>query len=114
MLFSIFTSKWDLLCEHYIENPDFFVANPIYFTRSQASVKQIWNCFAHGIRLEDHDNFYNNSLKDWKRTYDSNIITLETRIKNFDKSVSNLKEGEIEFSETSKKILTATVGNYIK
>ena len=74
-----------------------------------------WKSFAYGIRIDKHHPYYNKKTEYWKQMFSDDIIRLKRDLRRFDR-LSNPKSSlnNYEFSEISKKILSSTVGNYIK
>lgn len=105
-LFLIYTADLNRIFEYSDDNLS-------YLKRTLDTTKRVWKTFAYGIRINHHDKYYDSRVESWKRIFFNDLNKLKTIINRFDNfTMKEIPIEEIEFSDTSKKILSSTVGNY--
>lgn len=105
-LFLIFSTDLNRVLENYSTNLS-------YLETTLNNTIRVWTTFAYGIRIDHHDKYYDNKIKTWERMFNKDLNRLRTIVNRFDNSTRiEYPVDELEFSNTSKRILSATVGNY--
>ncbi len=74
----------------------------------------IWNVFSYGIRIEEHDEFYNQYEESWNDKYSEEITKLEKNINLFSNSVFKLTQNNIKFNSELDKELQSLNTKHLK
>lgn len=86
----------------------------IYHKELKNEAELTWKTFGYGVGVKHHHPHYESKLSAWDRRYKDQLKNLNSEIKSFSRLVrQNLKPKEIKFSDTSKRILSSTVGTYL-
>jgi hypothetical protein len=109
--------KYEDLFSKFLTNIDKLNRNELwlsYFTEIKQEAQSVWNTFGNGVRVKHHDNYYNSSELDWDKHFKSELNLLDLSINRLSKIArkSSRKE-KVKFSETSKRILSSTLGTYL-
>lgn len=108
-LFSNFLTSWDRIYQN--DMADF------YFPNIENNVETVWYTFAYGLRVKKHDKFsiYENQVIKWDIKFQKELINLRSDLKQFRRIARKSSNGnKVEFSDTSKKILSSTLGTYVR
>jgi hypothetical protein len=109
--FSRFLSVFETIYENEPDN------EVLFFKTYELADEIIWNTFSGGVRIlqEGHDDYYEDKLDNWKYDFQNSLSNMKIKIKDF--SYNDFKftsDDNYELSETSRKLLNATIGSYIK
>lgn len=79
---------------------------------------ETWNTFGYGVRVKKHEPHpdYENrkKLDNWDHIYKGHLEEFDSNVKKFSKFArENSRARKVDFSETSKKILSSTLGTYL-
>jgi len=74
----------------------------------------IWNVFSYGIRIEEHDEFYNQYERSWKDKYFEEINKLEEKVNLFADLIFKSIQNKTKFNPELDKQLQSLNTKYLK
>lgn len=115
--FESYYSRFDDIFSRFITNLDLLNRNNVGKYCSKPlfdSAKETWFTFGYGLRVKHHSTYYDDEklLEEWNNEFQSNLNNLYIRINTLSEMARNSSK-KPEFSESSKKILSSTVGTYL-
>lgn len=115
--FESYYLRFDDIFSRFITNLDLLTRNNVGKYCSKAlfdGANETWFTFGYGLRVKHHSIYYNDEklLEEWDNEFKSNLNSLYIRINTLSEMARNSSKRP-EFSESSKKILSSTVGTYL-
>ncbi|MDR3291767.1 MAG: hypothetical protein LBT10_06435 [Methanobrevibacter sp.] len=109
-IFSNFTTKLDLINE---EN-----GLSKHWDILREPIKKLWCTFAEGLRVQFKDKVYENMNEQWDLEFNKSIGILNSYIAKAEELIigdySNSETSFNEYTNSQKRILDSTIGNYLK
>ena len=103
-IYSQFSTNLDL-----INRKDKFSENWI---RLRYPICELWKSFAKGVRVNSKDNYYDYKTKSWDLEFKNKLKMLSILVNDTEKLTKINRIGH--YTDSQKRILNSTIGNYLK
>lgn len=113
-------SKYEELFSKFLTDLDKINYNDMasyYYEAIENETKDVWFTFAQGLRVKHHEpvQIYEIKINNWDRMFNDKLKGLKINLNRFRSLARKRSMGtKVEFSDNSKRILSSTLGTYIK
>ena len=118
--FEPYYTRYEDLFSNFLTSLDKIYQNEMadYYNKEiKKEVQSVWYTFTYGLRVKQHDKcqIYENQTRKWDIQFQKKLDNLNFDLKKFREIARKTSNNnKANFSDTSKKILSATIGTYIK